>query len=308
MQLELFEDVCRLTFRDAIGIFHELEGRFKGRNYRYQYKPILTFFGDRYLDEVNKLDVENYRRTRILDGNKESTANREHTVITRIFNAFKEWKGMGRVGRYKFQFLKLPSVNPGELVKKTDERPFARDLVLTPMEFYKFCDYAHPRIRVIVIVAILTLLRKKNIEVLGKDQFNKALEQLQVVQSKTKVPLTIPASQTIQVIIEETSYKCQIDFTNYRRLMKRAQEESGVRFWMTDLRRTGATQMLLDGVDIRTIQKYLGHTTLVMTERYLQPPVQNMVEAANKIEAKFSNALELAGFPSEKKLLDTRAN
>lgn len=62
---------------------------------------------------------------------------------------------------------------------------------------------------------------------------------------------------------------------------------------MTDLRRTGATQMLLDGIDLRTIQRYLGHTTLVMTERYVQPPVQHMVTAAETLEKRFESAAEM---------------
>jgi integrase len=308
MQLEFNSQIDRLAFREAISLFHELEGRFKGPNYKYQYKPLIEFFRDRYLDEITKLDVENFRRWVVSEGNKESTANRLHSVLTRMMNFFLECKGMGKVGRYDFTTLALPLVNPGELVGKIDERPFARNLVLTPMEIYKWCDYAHPRIRVITIVALLTLLRRKNIEVLGKEQFNKALEQIHVTQSKTGVPLTIPAQQTVQVIIDDTSYKCQIDFTNYRRLIERARRDTGIHFWLTDLRRTGATNMLMDGVDIRTIQRYLGHTTLVMTERYLQPPVKHMVEASKKIEARFGDALELSGFSTVKKVLDSETN
>lgn len=295
-QSELIGQIERILVSEALSIFHQIEGKHKGPRYRYQYKPIEEFFKDRYLDTINKVDVDNYRRYRAAEDLRASSINREHSVITRLFNAFKEWKALKVVGPFNFEKLLLPEFNPGEQVSKADERPFVRNLVLTPMEFFRFCDYAHPRIRVIVIVTILTLLRRKNVEVLGKEHFNRALQQLQLIQSKTGVPLTIPAQQTVRVIIEDASYDCQIDFTNYRRLMVRAQQESGVKFWLTDLRRTGATQMLLDGVDLRTIQKYLGHTTLVMTERYLQPPVQNMIQAGEKLEKRFENAIELLRF------------
>lgn len=223
----------------------------------------------------------------------QSTINREHSVITRIYNAFKEWRGIGIVDGYNFSKLQLPAENPGELVKKVDERAYARTLVLTPMEFYRYLDYAHPNVRVIAILAILTLLRKKNLQFLEKENFSSALKQIQVVQSKTKVPLTIPVPFTVQVIIDECKNSVVCDFTNFRKLHERAQRESGVKFWMTDLRRTGATQMLLDGIDLRTIQQYLGHTTLVMTERYLQPPVQHMIQAAEKIEKRFGESAAL---------------
>lgn len=295
-QLEFIGQIERLLISEALPVFHQIEGKHKGPRYKYQYKPIEEFFRNRYLDTINKVDVDNYRRYRAADDLKASSINREHSVITRLFNAFKEWRDLKVVGPFNFEKLMLPEGNPGEQVSKADERAFTRNLVLTPMEVFRFCDYAHPRIRVIVIVTILTLLRRKNVEVLGKEHFNRALQQIQLTQSKTGVPLAIPAQQTIQIIIEGMSYQCQIDFTNYRRLMERAQRESGVKFWLTDLRRTGATQMLLDGVDLRTIQKYLGHTTLVMTERYLQPPVQNMVDAGKTIERRFETAIESLQF------------
>lgn len=299
-QLSLFDNIERLTVNEAIAIFHEIEGKNKSRSYRYQYKPIGMFFVDRYIDTITPVDVANYRASREQDGLKASAINREHSVITRLFNALKEWRRFGTIGPYNFVNVKLPLENPGQLVSKADELPFARNLVLTPMEFTRFCDYAHPRVRIIVILAMLTLLRRKNLKMLNKQNFNHALKQLTLTQSKTGKPITIPACETVTVIIGGSKYDCPCDFTNFRKLFDRAKEESGVHFWMTDLRRTGATQMLLDGIDLRTIQRYLGHTTLVMTERYLQPPVQHMVQASEKIEMKMGRAIELAGFSTVK--------
>lgn len=301
-QLNLFGAFEQLLMQDAVSIFHSIEGKLKGKSYPSQYKPINRFFLNRYLHTVTDVDIKKYREQRLLDGLMFSTINREHSVITRIFNAYKYWRGVGFVEGYNFSKLQLPTENPGELVKKPDERPLARTLVLTPMEFFRYCDYAHPNVRVIVILAVLTLLRRKNLQFLHKDNFNAALKQIQVVQSKTKIPLTIPVTQTVSVIINESKYDVVCDFTNFRKLHERARRESKVYFWMTDLRRTGATQMLLDGIDLRTIQKYLGQTTLVMTERYLQPPEQHLIEAATKVEKRFGSALEYVVSPTVKKM------
>lgn len=294
-QLNLFNAFEQLLVQDAVSIFHDIEGRHKGKSYRSQYKPINEFFQGRYLHSITSVDVKNYREKRELDGLRLSTVNREHSVITRVFNAFREWRGIGIVSGYNFTKLQLPQENPGELVKKADESGYTRTLVLTPMEFYKYCDYAHPNVRVIAILAVLTLLRRKNLQFLNKANFNAALAQLQLTQAKTKKPVTIPTPQTVSVIIEDSKHDVICDFTNFRKLHERARRESGVFFWMTDLRRTGATQMLLDGIDLRTIQRYLGHTTLVMTERYLQPPVKHMVDAGKKIEQRFGGAAQMVG-------------
>ena len=293
MQLNLFTAIERLTVQDGLSVFHEIEGRHKGKSYKTPYVSIREFFRERYLETITGVDVENYRRYLMNDGMKGSTANRYHSVLTRMFNALYEWRATGLVQGYNFAALKLPIKNPGELVSKVDERQFARTLVLTPMELFKYCDYAHPNVRVIALLAVLTLLRRKNLQFLNKDNFNAALKQIQVTQSKTGVHLTIPASRTVEVIINESKYSVICDFTNFRKLHERARRESGVYFWMTDLRRTGATQMLLDGIDLRTIQRYLGHTTLVMTERYVQPPVQHMVTAAETLEKRFESAAEM---------------
>lgn len=300
-QLNLFSAFEQLLITDALAIFHDIEGKLKSPSYKSQYKPVIDFFPNRYIHTFTDIDIKNYRQHRELDGMMYSTVNREHSMITRMFNAFKKWKGIGVVSGYNFSKLQLPPENPGQLVRKPDESPLARTLVLTPMEFFRYCDFAHPNIRVIVILAVLTLLRRKNLEILHKDNFNAALKQIQVIQSKTKIPVAIPATQTVSLIINESKYDVICDFTNFRKLHERARRESGVYFWMTDLRRTGATQMLLDGIDLRTIQKYLGQTTLVMTERYLQPPAQHLIDAAHKVETRFGSAIEMAGFSTIKK-------
>lgn len=300
-QLPLFGNVERVSVREAISIFHEIEGKFKGPNYKYQYKPIIAFFAERHMDTINKVDIQNYRHHRENEGIKPTTANREHSVLTRLFNAFYEWRALGVVGSYNFHNVKLPQDNPGEQVKKVDERPFTRTLVLTPMEFFRFCDYAHPRVRVIAMVAVLTMLRRKNLSLLNQTNFNGALKQLQGVQSKTKLPFAVPATQSVTVILENNKFECVCDFTNFKSYWDRARRESGVYFQLRDLRRTAATQLLLENVDLRTIQKYLGHSSLVMTERYLQPSTQHLVAAGEKLEEKFGGVPVMSGFSTENK-------
>lgn len=290
-QLMLFGRVERLKWDDAFPIFHELEGKFKGKNYHYQYKPLLAEFSGRWIDLTTPFDIETYRENRKLDGLKPSAINREQSVITRLFNAFYEWKKLKQVGAYNFENLALPESNPGEEVKRADERPFVRTTALTPMEFATFCDYAHPRVRRICVLAVLTMLRRKDIQFLSKSNFNAVLKQLQGQQSKTKLPYNIPVSQTVSLILGDSRYDYVVDFTNFRRYFDRARKESGVNFWFMDLRRTGATNLLLEGTDLVTIQKLLGHADIKMTQRYLQPNPLHMREAVNKLDENFGNVL-----------------
>jgi len=47
------------------------------------------------------------------------------------------------------------------------------------------------------------------------------------------------------------------------------------RFWLHKLRDTFATWALRRGVDIRTVQQWLGHSSIAMTQRYLAPEQEN---------------------------------
>jgi integrase len=138
----------------------------------------------------------------------------------------------------------------------------------------------------------MTLLRRKDIRILKDTALNTALSQLEGTQSKTGLPYSVHAPFSVRVIFnaakeEEKEYVC--DFTNFRRLFQRARNESGIFFQFKDLRRSGATELLLQGVDIRTIQKYLGHGDIRTTEIYLNPPAKVEKEAARKLEVSYLN-------------------
>lgn len=301
-QLDLFGKPGEISFDQAVSIYRELEGDLlRGRSHKYDFQRLSTFFGKMDLHMITAHDVTRYRAWRKHENPdlRESTINREHTRFTRIMNAFKEWKRLGRMGAYDFSALILPLENPGELVSKASEKLYRRNLIVTPEMFFKFCDYAHPNIRRICTVAILTLLRKKDIELLKDENLNRALEQVSGIQSKTGLPYDVPAPLTIRILfnqakMEERKYVC--DFTNFRRLFIRARNESGVYFQFRDLRRSGATQLLVDGIDIRTIQKLLGHAEIQTTEIYLNPSTKVAKEAGKKLENAYittANPVEL---------------
>ena len=58
------------------------------------------------------------------------------------------------------------------------------------------------------------------------------------------------------------------------------------RFWLHKFRSTYATRLLQSGVDVRTVQKLLGHSDLDSTLRYLQPAKGQVVQ--DKVNAAFA--------------------
>lgn len=289
--MELFNRPTRLRGSEAIPIYWELEGRFlPGKSHKYDLARILSYFKDIFLDEWSSYHLKAYLESRKIDNPnlKGSSLNRERSRIVRIINAFISWTQEVKVGAYDLTQLQLPAFNPGDFVAKHDETLYRRNVVISPAQFTKWCDYAHPRVRRIATIGVLTLLRQKNVRILNHQGFNSALNTLSGVQSKVKKKYEIPAPLTVRIIFNSTTqgdYPC--DFTNFRRFWERACKESGVYFRFMDLRRSGATQLLLEGVDIRTIQRLLGHANLTMTETYLSPPAPIAKEAIRKLETAY---------------------
>jgi integrase len=67
------------------------------------------------------------------------------------------------------------------------------------------------------------------------------------------------------------------------------------RFVLYDLRHTYASRAVMAGVDLPTLAALLGHTSILMTMRYVHPAEEHKKEAAGKLETyKAAEALKLA--------------
>ena len=79
---------------------------------------------------------------------------------------------------------------------------------------------------------------------------------------------------------------------HFHRICKEAAKRSGQderKFWLHKFRDTFATWALRRGVDIRTVQHWLGHADITMTQRYLAP--EQGEHAQNQINRAFGDTL-----------------
>jgi integrase len=300
LSLDLFGRLERLTVSGAIVIYWKLEGQFlKGHSVRTDLERFKRFgIGDLYLDEVGPHDVKAYRAHRKIDhpSIRESTLNKEQNRIVRLMNAFYEWHRQGKVGGYDFSNVVLRPENPLENLPREDETRYQRNVVLTPEQFSRWLDFAHPETRKIATLAVLTLLRRGDLSVLTPDNLNRALDVVSGTQRKTGHPYHVPATITVRVLFAKATTEYVVDFSNHRKRWRRACEDSGIWFQLRDLRRTGATHLLLEGIDIVTVQRYLGHKNIGMTMAYLNPPQMVSREAAKRLERKFVTRVEIPAY------------
>ncbi|HEX3034708.1 MAG TPA: tyrosine-type recombinase/integrase [Thermodesulfobacteriota bacterium] len=247
-------------------------------------RHLKGFFGDKKLSEITPRDVDEYKELRLSDV-APATVNRELEVLRHLFNLAERWK--------KF-FGKNPASQAGLLpLNNQIER------ILTPEEEESLLACSNPYLRVILICALNTGMRK--MEILSLKWSNVDLDNnvitLEHTNTKSKKAKRVPINSVLKTLLLEQKVKTQktgyvflnSEGTPYIRqdsinrcfidTLKRAKIE-GLRFH--DLRHTAATRMIELGISIVAVSKILGHADLKTTMRYAHPE-DSLKDAVEKL-------------------------
>ena len=84
----------------------------------------------------------------------------------------------------------------------------------------------------------------------------------------------------------------------FRRLCRKAKIEN---FRFHDLRHTFASYLTMEGVPIKTVQEYLGHGSLAMTQRYSHLAPSFKREAILKLDSAFGTGTKTDTVPTNEK-------
>jgi integrase len=237
----------------------------------------------RTLDSITFEDVKRYRAWRKGLGDAESTINRQHVVITSLFSRLKDW-----VKTNEIEHVKLPEDNPGSLVSKSNEADSVRRRALTVEEFERLLARATSRGHDIYVLAVNSLLRKKDLMNLRKESINESTGEIHGLQSKTGRPYSVVITEPIAEILAKVESGLVLDFRNFQTEFNRARSAAKIKdFEFRDLRRTGATRMLKDGADLVTVSQMLGHSSIQMTERYIGTVREDRKRAAELLAQRF---------------------
>jgi integrase len=261
---------------------------------------LKEFFKGKYLSEITADQIEKYKAKRRADPARPeaeekpgkdpklispSTINRELTCLKTCLNRAIDWEKLDR--------------NPAARVKKFRE-PNAKERILTIDEMRRLLAEASERIRPALIIALNTGMRRN--EILGlrwKDvDFVKGF--IHIADSKSgrsrDIPMNGPVFETLhamdrqqEFVFENPETKAQVlDVkTAFKGACRRA-EINAVRFH--DLRHTAASRMVEAGIDLVTVSKILGHSSIQMTMRYAHPTPENMRLAVRKLGEVFEKS------------------
>jgi integrase len=216
-----------------------------------------------YLSALTAKQVENYKvKRRALVGS--ATVNRELALIKHMCTKAMEWG-----------YLKA---NPLRSVRLLKEPP-GRLRYLTQQEMDPFVEACSPHLRPIVITALHTGMRKSEILGLIWQDVDFGAKIITVRRTKNNEARVIPMNQILYDVLVQLPRQlpsayifCHADGERYdevKRSFKTACRNAGVTdFRFHELRHTFASHLIMNGINLKTVQYLLGHKDIRMTLRY----------------------------------------
>jgi integrase len=239
--------------------------------------PLVGRFGGLPLEALRTLEIEDYRRERLRAGYAISTVNQEVSALVRVLRTAKRWKI-------------IPQVPIDLSPLRGDERD---PRVLSPAEEPVLLAACNQRLRAVVSFALQTGLRRGELMTLRWSDIDWELRTVRIraAVAKGRRTRTIPLSDTALTLLrqrrlaEPLGDHVVFGYRNFAKSFWHMTRRAG----LTDvtphtLRYTFATRLLEAGVNVRTIQRWLGHASLRTTERYTHPSLEHEREAIRVLD------------------------
>ncbi len=259
-----------IKFKEFADMYLETYAKVNKKSWRddkYRLKKLKEFFKDAELSEITPLMLENFRASRLNEGNTKSTTNRHMALLKKMFNLAIDWG-----------YLKE---NPVNKVKLFSEKDNFRERVLTEEEEKRLLDKSSGYVKSIVIIALNTGMRLGEILSLKWSQVDFSSKKIRVEKTKSGkirfININTPLLNEFLKLRSSRNQKSYLFFntetgkplTTVKKAFKSAcgrAKIEGLRFH--DLRHTFASRLNAKGVDIETIRSFLGHCDITVTQRY----------------------------------------
>ena len=238
---------------------------------------LRPFFKGKTIQDIGPEFVERYKAKRKTEVSP-ATVNRDLAFLKTMFNKAVEW---GRL-----------ESSPVANVKKFKE-PNSKERILNASEIARLIDIATNHLEPILIIALNTGMRRGEILSLKWENVNLSKRCIHIEDSKSgrsrDVPMNGLAVEALSSIRQDSVYVFYNPTTrepikDIKTAFKTACKNAGIKgLRFHDLRHTAATRMVEARVDLVTVSKILGHSSIQMTMRYAHPTPENMRLAVEKL-------------------------
>lgn len=278
----------RLSFGELCDKYWTLWGRHKRMNgLEGMLRSWKAHFGDLLVKDLSPERIEAYLGRRMDEGSSASTRNRHLTMLKAMLNKAVAWE--------------LLPENPAAKIGTLREHG-RRTRFLDEEEIERLLQACADGFRPIVLTALHSGMRRGEILNLRWGDVNLQARILTVQRSKSgkkrNIPLDDTLFQTLRELPSRFAKGCVFPSpTNadepvqeikrqIRNAFRRAGLE-GVRFH--DLRHTFASHLVMNGVDLKTVQELLGHASLTTTQRYAHLAPAHRTKAVKVLDAVFAS-------------------
>lgn len=258
------------TFEDAAALFEaEFLPHIKpmsARRYRFSLNNLSRSFAGLLLADISKGRLRTFIEKRRHEGVTDATIRRDLACLSSLFQFVKN-----------FDWVKDNPVR--DLDKRTVKEATPRHRYLTKDEEALLLRYAAPHLIPIIAFAIETGMRLEEQLSLEWSQVNLDRREISLYKTKTNAPRVVPLTDRALDILQNTRKHWDTPFvfhkadgSRYRRFTRGlagAVRRSGIpHLKWHDLRRTCGCRLLQEyKVDIFKVSKWLGHASVMVTER-----------------------------------------
>lgn len=198
-----------------------------------------------------------------------ATINRSIGAITKALTI--AWKKKIIPVNYGLKIERLPEDNK-------------REVFLTVEQVKQLADATSPQVRTAIWVALLTGARRGEICKIEAGHIGKDTITIPKANTKTFQTRTVPIIPALRPHLK--SLPLRIDYEGVKSGFRRAREKVGMEHvHFHDLRHSCASILIGLGVDLYTISKILGHSSIKSTERYAHLQVGQQRAALNKLSS-----------------------
>jgi integrase len=227
---------------------------------------------------ISAWDLEQYKNMRVKKVTP-SSVNRELAFIKHMFNKAVEW---GYLTSNQLRSVKLFKEPPGRIRYVTEE------------EEIKLLDYCSENTKDIVLFALNTGMRRSEIFNLKWSDVDFRQRNIIVRRSKNNEYRVIPMHSSVVSILKRLHKKASSIYvfegkngklTTVKTGFNKAVRKAGIKdLRFHDLRHTFASRLVMNGVDIASVKKLMGHKDIKMTMRYSHLSDDHLKEAVRKLE------------------------
>ena len=217
---------------------------------------------------IRSAEIAKWRDARIASGTSSGTVRLDLALLSNLYTiAIQEWG--------------LPVINPVMNIRKPSPGK-ARDRCLLPGEEDKILGECSPEVRIIVILAIETAMRRGEIIGLRHEMIAGRVITLPDTKNGTvrKVPLSTRALAALsemphtldRKVFSYTEHGCTQMFVKYCQRL----DIKDLRFH--DLRHHALTRMAENGLNVMELKAISGHKCIQMLSRYVNININNLAD------------------------------